>query len=331
MKLSQKIKWLALAFMLLLVLFGLHYYYYIYHASITDTEREFLISDGESFEQISARLKSEDLLSHSFYWQLHVRFQQQTQNLKSGNYKITLSDTLDALLQKFIRHDVILEKFTIFEGWTSEQILQAMLKTPTLRIDSADSNHIARKLGVPEGQPLEGWIYPDTYQFNKMTSNIKVLIQGYEKMKEMLEKYWPMITDDSPLKTMYELLILASIVEKEATLNAEKRRIAGVFISRLKRGMRLQSDPTVIYGLGKEFNGNIRKKDLRTDTPYNTYTRHGLPPTPIAMPDKHSLSAVAQPTITGDLYFVAKGDNSHVFSKTYEEHQQAVIQYQRKR
>jgi UPF0755 protein len=185
------------------------------------------------------------------------------------------------------------------------------------------------RLGHP-GEAPEGRFFPDTYYYSAGQTDRMILANAYDKMQKMLEQQWAARDADLPFKSPYEALILASIVEKETGRADERELIAGVFVNRLRHGMRLQSDPTVIYGMGDKYDGNIRLKDLMRDTPYNTYTRRGLPPTPVAMPGRDSLHAVLHPAVTDALYFVSRGDGSHVFSATLEEHNQAVIKYQLK-
>jgi UPF0755 protein len=183
------------------------------------------------------------------------------------------------------------------------------------------------RVGQPGVHP-EGMFYPDTYFYSSDHTDLMLLVRAYERMQSRLAAEWENRDPDLPLKSPYEALILASIVEKETALSEERRQIAGVFINRLRRNMRLQADPTIVYGLGDGFDGRLRTRDLRTDTPYNTYTRAGLPPTPIAMPGSESLRAVMRPEKTRALYFVSRGDGSHVFSETLEEHNRAVVKYQ---
>jgi UPF0755 protein len=187
-------------------------------------------------------------------------------------------------------------------------------------------DEIMSKLGY-EGEDPEGRFLPETYFFTRNTSDLEILRRSYAAMKELLQEEWDDRDEDLPLKTPYEALILASIVEKETGVADERPMIASVFINRLKKGMKLQTDPTVIYGMGERYKGNIRKKDLQRDTPYNTYTRKGLPPTPIALPAASSIQAVLHPAESEALFFVASGGGRHYFSKTYEEHKQAVIKY----
>ncbi|MEG1203402.1 MAG: endolytic transglycosylase MltG, partial [Comamonas sp.] len=219
---------------------------------------------------------------------------------------------------------------TIVEGWNFRQVRAALAKEENLKHDSADMTpeQIMEALGRP-GVAAEGRFFPDTYAFSKGSSELALLKRAMQAMDKRLDIVWSLKGSDNPLKTPEDLLTLASIVEKETGKAADRSLVAGVFINRLRIGMLLQTDPTVIYGLGEKFDGNLRRRDLQTDTPWNTYTRAGLPPTPIAMPGKASLMAAVQPEKTKALYFVAKGDGSSHFSESLDEHNRAVNQYQR--
>ena len=211
-----------------------------------------------------------------------------------------------------------------------QQILEAMGKAAKIKVTTTNYHVINRQLGIPHTSP-EGWIFPDTYYYTAGSNSIDILKQGYQTMQVALEEAWQTRDPRVPFASPYEALILASIVEKETAKIEERSQVAGVFIARLIKKMRLQADPTIIYGLGDRFDGNLRSKDLKKDQPYNTYTRKGLPPTPIAMPSLSSINAVMHPEFDDYLYFVAKGDGSHHFSKTFAEHNKAVRKYQLKR
>jgi UPF0755 protein len=225
---------------------------------------------------------------------------------------------------------VYLHQLTIVEGWRFVDLLQALRANPAIVASTLDGAGIMTALGE-QGVHPEGQFFPDTYSFPKGTADLDVLRQAHQAMQTRLDAAWQARTADSLLRSPYEALILASIIEKETALPAERRLIAGVFHQRLRRNMRLQTDPTVIYGLGPSFDGNLRRDDLERDTPYNTYTRGGLPPTPIALPGAGALEAAVMPEITGAVYFVAtgRGDGSHHFSATLEEHERAVRDYLR--
>jgi UPF0755 protein len=236
------------------------------------------------------------------------------------------------LLDKLARGEVVLAEILFVEGTTLRQWLAQIAAQPKLRstLPARDEAAVRAALGMEE-KHAEGWFFPDTYRFAPGTTDVELLRRAHAAMKKRLAEYWAGREEGLPLKTPYEGLILASIVEKETGVAAERPLIAAVFVNRLRKGMRLQTDPTVIYGIGEKFDGNIRRRDLTTDTPWNTYTRDGLPPTPIAMPGAGSLAAVARPASSEFLYFVGKGDGTHYFSKSLEEHNRAVAKYQLKR
>jgi UPF0755 protein len=247
--------------------------------------------------------------------------------VRAGTYEIPPRASARAALERIASGQVVLESLTIVEGWTFRQMRRAVESHPgihaTLR-GRADAE-IMVALGQPDLHP-EGRFYPDTYRFAAGTSDLEIYRLARRQLDAALETAWLQRSPDLPLKSASELLVLASVVEKETGIAAERPRIAGVFVSRLRSGMRLQSDPTVIYGLGDGYDGDIRSRDLVADTPYNTYTRDGLPPTPIALVGREALAATATPDVTGDLFFVATGeaDGAHVFSRTYAEHRAAV-------
>ena len=260
----------------------------------------------------------------------YFRFQAGQQTIKPGDYAITRGMRAQDLLDKLIRGDRILLPVTFVEGWTFKQVRQALAQAEQLRPDSAalSGAEIMTALGRP-GLAPEGRFFPDTYLYAKNASDLTVLREALLLMDKRLAAAWEARAPGLPLKSPEEALILASIVEKETGQAADRPAIAGVLINRLKLGMRLQTDPTVIYGLGDAFDGNLKRSHLTGDTPFNTYTRAGLPPTPIAMPGKASLMAAVQPAQTKALYFVARGDGSSQFSPTLDEHNRAVNKYQR--
>lgn len=261
------------------------------------------------------------------YW--WFRLSGQSRLIKAGNYEIAPGSTPLGLLDKLVRGDETLRALTLVEGWNFRQV-RAALATAELKPDSAALGEAAlmERLGRT-GVAAEGRFFPDTYTYAKGASDLTVLRRALHAMDRQLAAAWEQRAADTPLKTPDEALVLASIVEKETGREADRALVAGVFTNRLRASMLLQTDPTVIYGLGERFDGNLRKRDLQTDTPYNTYTRTGLPPTPISMPGKASLLAAVQPERTKALYFVARGDGSSAFSATLDEHNRAVNQYQR--
>ena len=262
-----------------------------------------------------------------YYW---FRLSQQDRQIRAGNYEITAGTTPRSLLQKLVRGEESLRAITFVEGWTFRQMRAAIAQDEFLKHDTAQMSEaeIMAALERP-GVAAEGRFFPDTYTYAKGSSDLNVLRRALHAMDRRLEAAWAQRAPDTPLKSAEQALILASIVEKETGRAEDRAQVAGVFANRLRIGMLLQTDPTVIYGLGERFDGNLRRRDLTTDTPFNTYTRTGLPPTPIAMPGKASLLAAVQPADTRALYFVARGDGSSHFSTTLDEHNRAVNRYQR--
>lgn len=252
-----------------------------------------------------------------------------TQSLRAGRYEITRGMTLHQLIDKLRRGEVLRERLTVVEGWTFRDLRVALAAQPELRPDSAKLSDAAllAAVGATETHP-EGLFAPDTYVFDPGSSDLEVLRAAYRMQQVRLQQAWEARDPALPYRTPYEALIMASIVEKETGQASERPLIAGVFVNRLRRGMLLQTDPTVIYGLGESFDGNLRKKDLLTDGPYNTYTRGGLPPTPIALPGRAAIEAALNPAQTDALYFVARGDGTSEFSRTLAEHNRAVVRYQ---
>jgi UPF0755 protein len=258
------------------------------------------------------------------------RWSGQARKIRAGSYEIGRGTTPSSLLSKMVRGDESLAVVRLIEGWTFRQFRQALARAEGLKptIATMTDAEVMAAIGAP-GLAPEGWFYPDTYAYSKGSSDIAVLRRAHRAMKQRLEAVWLEREPSTPLRNANELLILASIVEKETGTRVDRGKVASVFINRLRIGMPLQTDPTVIYGLGTAFDGNLRRRDLLADTPYNTYTRAGLPPTPISMPGKASLMATVRPDVTKALYFVARGDGSSEFSETLAEHNRAVNRYQR--
>ncbi|MDH4416814.1 MAG: endolytic transglycosylase MltG [Acidovorax sp.] len=280
---------------------------------------------GVARDVVAAGVKTDARLLYAWF-----RFSGQDRAIKAGNYEIPPGTTPISLLQKLARGEEALRALTLVEGWNWRQVRQALAREEQLKRDSATltDEALMAQLGRPGVAP-EGRFFPDTYTYAKGSSDIALLRRAMHAMDRRLEAAWSQRAPDTPLKSAEEALILASIVEKETGKASDRGQIAGVFVNRLRVGMLLQTDPTVIYGLGEKFDGNLRKRDLQTDTPWNTYTRPGLPPTPIAMPGKAALLAAVQPEATRALYFVAKGDGGSHFSASLEEHNRAVNRYQR--
>ena len=258
------------------------------------------------------------------------RWSGQARKIRAGSYEIGRGVTPIALLNKMVRGDETLAVVRLIEGWTFRQFRAELAKADALKATTAtlSDEQIMQALGAANVAP-EGRFYPDSYAYSKGSSDLAVLRRAYRAMQARLDAAWQDRSPDTPLRGADDVLVLASIVEKETGVGADRGRVAGVFVNRLRIGMPLQTDPTVIYGLGASFDGNLRKRDLTTDTPYNTYTRTGLPPTPIAMPGKAALMAAVHPDATKALYFVARGDGSSEFSDTLADHNRAVNLYQR--
>ncbi|HJV69099.1 endolytic transglycosylase MltG [Ideonella sp.] len=258
------------------------------------------------------------------------RWSGQARRIRAGSYEIGTGTTPRDLLDKMVRGDEALEMLRLIDGWTFRQVRQAMADAPNLKqtIQALSDEQVARLLDLPGGV-IEGHVFPDTYAYSRGVSDMTVLRRATAAMSRQLAGAWEARAQGLPLATPEAALVLASIVEKETGVAADRGRIAAVFLNRLKLGMPLQSDPTVIYGLGTRFDGNLRRTDLVADTPWNTYTRPGLPPTPIAMPGLASLQAVLRPEPSRALYFVARGDGSSVFSETLDDHNRAVNQFQK--
>ena len=258
------------------------------------------------------------------------RWSGQARKIRAGSYEIDAGATPRTLLDKMVQGRETLEAVRIIEGWTLRQLRAELAQAPSLKPATAGLSdaQLMAALGAP-GVPAEGRFFPDTYIYSRGVSDLTVLRRAHRSMQSRLFTVWAERAPGSPLKTPDDLLTLASIVEKETGRAADRGLVAGVFTNRLRIGMPLQTDPTVIYGLGPAFDGNLRKRDLLADTPFNTYTRGGLPPTPIALPGMASLRAAVRPDATKALYFVARGDGSSVFSETLAEHNRAVNKYQR--
>ena len=292
----------------------------------------FEVLPGMSFSDVNKKLKKLDLIKKTGYFKILALHTRKTNNIKSGEYLLKPELNPVDLLNLLVSGKVIQYSFTIVEGWQVADMVQAINLTDllehTLYFDG--SENIMIQLGYPN-KVTEGLFFPDTYNFPKGTTDKEFLQRAYLRLHDVLNEEWQSSAKDLPYKTPYEALIMASIIEKETSLASERSTIAGVFIRRLNKGMKLQTDPRVIYAIGKEFNGDIRKKDLNIDSPYNTYRYKGLPPSPIALVGREAIHAALNPEKGKSLYFVAKGDGSHYFSDTLKEHNQAVVKYQLKK
>ena len=286
------------------------------------------VGAGTTFNRIVSRLADEGILDNPFDVRLYGRLSGRADAIKAGDYSLAPGITPRQLLDKLVAGEVIVHRVVILEGWTLRQALATLQGHPMVNatIDPVQPEQIQAVLGT-DIYP-EGMIFPDTYNFNRGTTDRELLQRAYEVMQNVLAEEWQGRDVGLPYASSYEALIMASIIEKETALAAEREQIAGVFVRRLQRGMRLQTDPTVIYGLGDDYDGDLTRADLRLQTPYNTYLNAGLPATPIALPGRESIHASLHPDQADTLYFVARGDGSHYFSSTLEEHERAVQQYQ---
>ncbi len=257
-----------------------------------------------------------------------ARYTGMDRQIKAGAYEARRGDSPRRLLERMAAGDMVQARLTLVEGWTYQRIRQALRESPAVRqtLDGVDDAELLKRLGSQYPSP-EGLFMPDTYVFVPGTTDFDILRQAYRAQQDFLQEQWEQRSAGLPLATPYEALILASIVEKETGRTEERARVAGVFTNRLQRGMLLQTDPTVIYGMGEKYDGRIRKRDLQTDTPWNTYTRAGLPPTPIASPGRASILAALHPESHAYFYFVARGDGSSAFSANLREHNRAVSKY----
>lgn len=286
------------------------------------------VERGMSAGGIAEQLGDEGWLDRPFYFRLLARLRGDAGRIQAGEYRLERGQSPERLLARLVDGDVIRYRITIIEGWTFSQMRRVVENHEAIETTLADASgeEIMEQLGRDESP--EGWFYPDTYSFERGMTDLRIYRRAHRRMEEVLTEEWKNRSDDVPVGTPYEALILASIVERETGVTTERRRVAGVFAERLDAGMRLQTDPSVIYGLGDDYDGRLTYADLDTDTPYNTYTRHGLTPTPIALPGRPAIHAAVNPDRRGELYFVATDDGDHIFSKTLEEHNQAVIEHQ---
>ena len=290
----------------------------------------FSIEPGSSVKSSTQQIAAAGVPVNPTLLGLLARATGDSARLKAGSYELKPGTSPLGLIQQLVRGEMAQEALAIIEGWTFRQMRQAVAAHPALKHDTvhlSDQELLAKV--APDYKMPEGLFFPDTYLFAKGSSDLHIYRQAHALMKRRLADEWARRDPSVPYKTPYEALIMASIVEKETGQSSERGLIAGVFVNRLKRGMLLQTDPTVIYGMGDKFDGNIRKRDLETDTPYNTYTRPGLPPTPIALPGRESLAAALNPAKTDNLYFVSRGDGTSHFSTKLEDHNRAVNKYQR--
>jgi UPF0755 protein len=293
----------------------------------------FEVRRGATLRSIAADLQQRGLVDQPQIWLVWARLAQRGAVVKAGEYEVKPGITPAGLLELFSSDAVLLHSVTFIEGSTFSDMRKLLKAHPAVRGELAERSDedVMRALGQPGVHP-EGQFFPDTYRFARDTTDLQLLTMAHQRLATELAAAWKERAADLPLASAYEALILASIIEKETGLDRERPMVSGVFIERLRRGMRLQTDPAVIYGIGASYDGDIRSSDLRRDTPYNTYTRAGLPPTPISLPGLASLRAAVMPTQSGAIFFVATGesDGSHYFSATLAEHEAAVQRYLRK-
>jgi UPF0755 protein len=290
------------------------------------------LQPGSTVRTLAIDLNRQGFLKRPLYLRIWARWDGSAQQIKAGEYRIAYGSTPRQLLRQLTAGKEVSYSLTLVEGWSFDQIVDTVAGESRLKhtLEGLSTAEIMEKMGHA-GEYPEGRFLPDTYHFPRGTTDLAFLSRAYDAMQQVLEQEWAKRDAGLPLHSPYEALILASIVEKETGLATERPQIAGVFIRRLQRGMRLQTDPTVIYGMGDAFDGNIRRKDLKAESPYNTYLHKGLPPTPIATPGVAAIRAVLRPASGKSLYFVAKGDGSHEFSDTLKGHNRAVRKYQLKR
>jgi len=286
-----------------------------------------LVEPGTSVRSVLQMLEQKGVTRLDWRWRLFNRLRQVT--IKAGEYELEPGMTPPALLDLLVSGKVLSYRFTIVEGWSLKQLIEELGRDPVLQHSVSTVAGLDGVAGFPAGNK-EGWFLPETYAFIRGDSDLHILKRAYDSMQENLERVWAGRDTGLPYETPYELLIMASIIEKETSLESERSEIAGVFVRRLLNRWRLETDPTVIYGMGNTYQGNIRRQDLKQDTPYNTYTRHGLPPTPIALAGLASLQAAAHPAEGDAMFFVADGKGGHTFSITLDEHNKAVRQLIRK-
>jgi len=292
---------------------------------------QFSLKHGSSLRSSARQLQAAGIINSPGQFELLARLKGDALNVQAGNYEITGNISPYLLLRLITSGPHGQDQITVVEGWTFRQLRDALDAHAAIKHDTRGlaESEIADRLGT-KSPSLEGWFFPETYYFTNGSSDVSILRRGYRMMQSQLEDRWKARASGLPLATPYEALILASIVEKETGQASERPMIAAVFINRLRNGMKLQTDPTVIYGLGENFDGNLRKRDLLTDTAYNTYTRTGLPPTPISLPGVASLTAALNPAPTNALYFVSRGDGTSHFPGSLTEHERAVTRYQRR-
>jgi UPF0755 protein len=287
------------------------------------------LEQGQPFSRFASHLAERGIITHPLLWSWRARLSGAARQIQAGEYEIHPGDTPATLLARLRRGEVKTYEVQLIDGWTIRQALGALAAHPVLvhTLAGTDEETLLEQLGLPGGH-AEGMFFPDTYHFERGASDADILRRAYAKLQNELAALWESRAQGLPYETPYEALIVASLIEKETGVDTDRPRISQVFASRLSLGMRLQTDPSVIYGIGRSFDGNLTRRHLRTDTPYNTYTRSGLPPTPIALVGARSLIAALHPAPGDYLYFVSRGDGSSEFSASLKEHEAAVRKYQ---
>jgi UPF0755 protein len=297
-----------------------------------ESERLIEVVPGDTPGGLLNRLEGEGVLDGAFWLRLYWRFNLPGQALHSGEYRLTPQQSARDLLDLWRRGEVVQYSLTLVEGWSFRQVRAALVRQAKLeqRLADLDDKALMDRLGLAGVSP-EGRFFPDTYRYVRGMSDLDLLKQASARLDQVLDDEWARRADGLPYRKPYDALIMASMVEKETGVAEERGQIAGVFVRRLRSGMRLQTDPTVIFGLGERYNGNLTRAHLQQPTPYNTYVIDGMPPTPIALAGREAIHAALNPVAGKSLYFVARGDGSHVFSETLEQHNRAVREYQLKR
>ena len=318
--------------LVLIGFFGWLYYFANAPLRLPSDPYPITLKHGTSLRGVAQQLTEAGILRDPWSFVVLVRLHGKARSVQAGSYQLSGGTTPLKLYQMITRGDFTQYYVRLIDGWNFRQVRQALDRNSALKHETLGMNdaQIRARLNIPEPS-VEGLLLPDTYNFVAGTSDFEIIQRAYAAMQARLEEAWPKRSANLPFTTPYQALIVASIVEKETADPDERARIAAVFINRLRANMRLQTDPTVIYGLGERFNGNLRRTDLLADTPYNTYTREGLPPTPIAMPGVEAIKATLNPAQSNDLYFVSRGDGTHHFSASLEEHNLAVQRFQKTR
>jgi len=325
----RRVAWLFL--FLIVVAVGVFGWARWYPLSLPSSPYAFSVKSGASLRAVARDLAAAGVIPSEWALVGAARLTRADRAIKSGNYELATGTTLAGLLSKLTQGDATQSAFTIVEGWNMRELRAALVANPDLKVTLADATDtdLMQKIGAKE-KDAEGWFFPDTYYFSRGSTDVSLLARANRLMHARLDVAWAARDPGLPLESPYQALTLASIVEKETGRAADRPLIAGVFINRLRQGMRLQTDPTVIYGLGERYDGNLHRRDLDTDGAFNTYTRDGLPPTPIALPSQASLDAVLHPPSTPYLYFVSRGDGSSEFSVSLADHNRAVTRYQKR-